>query len=123
MDLFAAGPDIYEVSAGRSRAYLENILDVLACLEPCYEPPFEVVGPALFEKLSRITSLVAILQDWDSSREDFLRQVRASGVEVKVIVVKEGETSRPLLSVGEELGEISMMSAADVERAVQAGEQ
>jgi uncharacterized protein (DUF58 family) len=123
VDIFAAGPDIYEVSAGRSLAYLENILDVLACLEPCHESPFEVVGPALFEKLSQITSVVAILQDWDSTREDFLRQVRVSGVEVKVIVVKEGETQQPLASVGEELGEITVMSAADVEQAIQAGER
>ena len=121
VDIFAAGPDIYEVSAGRSLAYLENILDVLACLEPSHESPFEVVGPALFEKLSQITSVVAILQDWDSIREDFLRQVRASGVEVKVIVVKEGETTQPLASVGEELGELTIMSATDVEQAIQAG--
>jgi hypothetical protein len=44
-------------------------------------------------------------------------------VEVKVIVVKEGETQQPLASVGEELGEITVMSAADVEQAIQAGER
>jgi len=65
VDIFAAGPDIYEVSAGRSLAYLENILDVLACLEPCSEAAFDVVGPALFEKLGQITSVVAVVQDWD----------------------------------------------------------
>jgi uncharacterized protein (DUF58 family) len=104
VDIFAAGPDIYEVSAGRSLAYLENILDVLACLEPCHKPPFEVVGPALFEKLAQITSVVAILQDWDSTRQDFLRRVKASGAEVRVIIVKEGETREPVYSGGEDLG-------------------
>ena len=46
VDILAAGPDVYEVSAGRSLAYLENILDVLACLEPCPDPPFQTIGPA-----------------------------------------------------------------------------
>ncbi len=122
VDIFAAGPDIYEVSAGRSLAYLENILDVLACLEPCNEPPFEVVGPALFEKLSMITSVVAVLQDWDEAREEFLRQVKMAGVELRVMVVKEGETKKPVYAVGEELGEITVMSPADVERAIHAAE-
>ena len=35
VDILAAGPEVYEVSTGRSLAYLDNILDVLACLEPC----------------------------------------------------------------------------------------
>jgi uncharacterized protein (DUF58 family) len=123
VDIFAAGPDIYEVSAGRSLAYLENILDVLACLEPCHESPFEVVGPALFEKLAQITSVVAILQDWDATRQDFLRRVKASGVEVRVIVVKEGRTREPVYGGGDDLGEIAMMSPGDVENALEAGEK
>ncbi len=122
VDIFAAGPDVYEVSAGRSLAYLENILDVLACLEPCGEPPFEVVGAALFEKLSMITSVVAVLQDWDDAREDFLRAVKMAGVELRVMVVKEGETTKPIYAVGEELGEITLMSPEDVERAIRVAE-
>jgi uncharacterized protein (DUF58 family) len=33
VDLFAAGPDLYHFQAGRGLAYLDNILDILACLE------------------------------------------------------------------------------------------
>lgn len=123
VDIFAAGPDIYEVSAGRSLAYLENILDVLSCLEPCHEPPFEVVGPVLFEKLSQITSVVAVLQDWDKSREEFLRRVKMAGVELRVIVVKDGETTEPLHTAGEDLGRVTVMSPAEVEDAIVASEQ
>ena len=110
VDIFAAGPDLYEVSAGRSLAYLENILDVLACLEPCHEPAFRVVGPTLFEKLSQTTSVVAVVQDWDDGREKFLKRVKSFGVELRIIVVREGATTRPWESVGDELGEISVRS-------------
>ena len=116
VDIFAAGPDVYQVSAGRSLAYIENILDVLACLEPCHQPPFEAVGPALFEKLSQITSVVAILQDWDESRQDFLRSVRAFGTELRVVVVKGGKTSAPWHSASDELGPVSVIEPSDVER-------
>lgn len=118
VDIFAAGPDIYEVSAGRSLAYLDNILEVLACLEPSLEPPFGVIGPALFEKLEQITSVVAVLQDWDDDRETFLRRVREFGVELRIIIVRDGETSKQWLSASEDLGDISVMRPQDIERAL-----
>jgi uncharacterized protein (DUF58 family) len=116
VDILAAGPEVYEVSAGRSLAYLENILDVLACLEPCGEPPFTTVAPILFEKLRQTTSVVAVLQDWDPQRREFLRQVKAQGTEVHALIVREGPTSLPWQVAGEELGEVSLMTPGDVER-------
>jgi uncharacterized protein (DUF58 family) len=120
VDILAAGPDIYEVSAGRSLAYLENILDVLACLEPCPEPPFRSIGPLLFEKLGQITTVVAVLQDWDEAREGFLRQVHELGTAVRAVIVRDGETRRDWRA-GADLGEISLMSPADVEHALARG--
>lgn len=116
VDILAAGPDVYEVSAGRSLAYLENILDVLACLGPCHDPPFATIGPNLFEKLSQITTVVAVLQDWDTSREDFLQRVKGLGTAVRAIIVHEGPTQKAWEHVGENLGEVSVLSTADVER-------
>lgn len=116
VDILAAGPDIYEVSAGRSLAYLENILDVLACLEPCHNTPFATIGPALFEKLARITTVVAVLQDWDPARQEFLRRVRMMGAAVQAIVVREGATTHPWQHAGPDLEEITVLSPADVER-------
>jgi uncharacterized protein (DUF58 family) len=120
VDILAAGPDLYEVSAGRSLAYLENILDVLACLEPCAQPPFQTIGPALFDKLAQITTVVAVLLDWDAPREAFLRRVRALGTAVHVLLVHEGATSQPWQQTGPELGEISVVTPADVERSLSA---
>lgn len=120
VDILAAGPDIYEVSAGRSLAYLENILDVLACLEPCSEPPFQAIGPHLFDKLAQITTVVAVLLDWDLPREQFLRRVKALGTAVRALIIHAGEPLSPWQGVGEELGEITLMSPGDVERLVAA---
>jgi len=123
VDILAAGPDIYEVSAGRSLAYLENILDVLACLEPCPQPPFQTISPALFEKLGQITTVVAVLLDWDGQREEFLRRVKALGTAVCALVVHEGETREPWQRVGEELGTVSLMTPTEIERALSAPAQ
>ena len=116
VDILAAGPDVYEVSAGRSLAYLENILDVLACLGPCHDLPFATIGPHLFEKLSQITTVVAVLQDWDTPREEFLQGVKSLGTAVRAIIVHEGPTQKPWEHVGEALDGLSTISPADVER-------
>ena len=120
VDILAAGPDIYEVSAGRSLAYLENILDVLACLEPCSQPPFEGIGPQLFDKLGQITTVVAVLLDWDAPRENFLRRVKSLGTAVRALIIHEGATRQPWQNVGEELGEVSLFTPAEVERSLAA---
>ncbi len=120
VDILAAGPDIYEVSAGRSLAYLENILDVLACLEPCADPPFASIGPVLFDRLSQITTVVAILQDWDAPRRDFLRRVKALGTAVQAIVVRDGPPGEPFAGAVDEIGPISQRTPADVEAAIAA---
>lgn len=119
VDILAAGPDIYEVSAGRSLAYLENILDVLACLDPCREPAFATIGPHLFEKLAQITTVVAVLQDWDEERRDFLRRVRVQGAAVRTVIVREGETHISWRDASAEIGEVSRMTPAEVERLIE----
>jgi hypothetical protein len=118
VDIFAAGPDIYEVSAGRSLAYLENVLDVLACLEPCHEPPFQTVGPRLHETLGQLTTVVAVVLDWDEARESFLRRIRDLGVAVRTFVVHPGPTRRSWEAAAADLGEITLLRPADVERRI-----
>jgi uncharacterized protein (DUF58 family) len=122
VDVLAAGPDLYEVSAGRSLAYLENILDVLACLGPCPEPPFQTIGPPLFERLAQVTTVVAVVLDWDSAREGFLRRVQALGTAVRAVVVHEGPTTLPWEGAAGELGAVDLMTPAAVELALAGAE-
>jgi uncharacterized protein (DUF58 family) len=122
VDIFAAGPDIYQVSAGRSLAYLENVLDVLACLEPCHEPPFAKVGPHLHEKLGQLTTVLAVLLDWDEEREEFLRALRGLGVAVRTFIVHEGPTRRRWDEAARSLGEITPLAPTEVERRIAAEE-
>ena len=90
IDIFAAGPEIYYLQSGRSLAYLENVLDILACLEPCHEPPFEKVAPVLAENLASVTTTIVVLLDWDAHRDEMVRVIRDYGSAVKVILVRDG---------------------------------
>ena len=93
VDLFAAGPDLYTLEAGRNLAHLDNVLDVLACLEPSFEEPFERVAPVLTEHLSTITTVIFIMLDWDGARERMVRVVQDHGPAVKTILVRKSVSS------------------------------
>ena len=91
VDLFAAGPKLYHLMAGRSLAYREQILDLLACVEPSPEEPLSQIAPKLIEELNRMTTVICILLDWDEPRQQFVEDLRSQGVGVKVIWVSDSE--------------------------------
>lgn len=93
VDLFAAGPNLYTLESGRNLAHLDNVLDVLACLEPSYDPPFESVAPVLVEHLSTITTVILIMLDWDEARERFAQMIREYGPAIKLILVRNGKAT------------------------------
>ncbi|MBI3831047.1 MAG: DUF58 domain-containing protein [Planctomycetes bacterium] len=90
VDIFAAGPNLYHLTAGRGLAYLDQILDILACVESHPTEPFEALEPELIENLSQISAIVAVFLDWDETRRAFVQNLRSHGVAVKVVVVHDG---------------------------------
>ncbi len=91
IDIFAAGPDLYHFQAGRSLAYLDNILDILACIEPCRHNPFTAIAPVIMEEISQISTAVVVMLDWNREREEFVRSLSQFGVAIKAFVVRSGE--------------------------------
>lgn len=87
IDIFAAGPDLYVFRAGRHTAHLDNILEILACVDACRSNPFERVTPALTEQLHNISAVICVFLDWDEDRAHLVRAAEEAGCEVKVFVV------------------------------------
>lgn len=102
IDIFAAGPEIYHFQAGRSLAYFQDVMDILACIESSpSKVPFETLEPVLLDHLENITTTVVVLLDWDASRERLLRTIRERGSEVKVILVREGQAKQDVAEIEE----------------------
>lgn len=89
VDIFAAGPNLYHLTAGRSLAYLDQILDILACVEASPVEPFAVLEPELMENLARITSIICVFLDWNAARQAFVHKLHAQGAGLKVVIVRD----------------------------------
>ena len=96
IDLFAAGPNLYVFRAGRHTAHFDNVLEILACMDACRENPFDVVGPAIAEELKTISTVVCVFLDWDKNRESLVRAAVEAGCSVKLILIRDEESTVPL---------------------------
>ncbi len=115
IDLLAAGPELYEIRVGRGLGFLDDVLDVLACLEPCRTPPFDLLGARLAERLAGLSGLVAVLLDWDAPRRAFLDRLASAGVDVRAVIVRDGPTREPWEGDAARYG-IERWTAEEIER-------
>jgi len=119
VDIFAAGPHLYHLTAGRSLAYLDQILDILACLKVGDAEPFELVEPELCENLSRISSVICVFLNWDKQRRDFVERLRRQGVGVKVVIIRDKACAENPSEDESVPGGLAHFSAQDFARGVQ----
>ena len=89
VDLFAAGPNLYHLMAGRSLAYLDQILDILACVDASPDEPFAALEPEIAANLAQITTMVCIFLNWDETRRAFVDRLRREGTAIRVLVVRD----------------------------------
>ena len=89
VDLFAAGPKIYHLTSGRSLAYLEQILDILACVEISPAAPFENLEPEIESLLAQITTIICVFLDWTIERRAFVERLAHEGAAIKVLIARD----------------------------------
>jgi uncharacterized protein (DUF58 family) len=110
IDIFAAGPELYVFRAGRHLAHLDNVLEILACVSHCRHDPLETVTPALADELGNISTVVAVLLDWDHSRRNLLRTAAEAGCAIKTIICCNGNTTEPYHQAESWAGPITQLS-------------
>ena len=96
IDVFAAGPELYTFRAGLNIAHLDNVLEILSCVEACRTNPFETLAPALAEEIGSISTIVCVFLDWDTPRRNLVRMAGDVGCAARVVVVRGGATTEAI---------------------------
>ncbi|GMW01830.1 MAG: hypothetical protein AMXMBFR84_29670 [Candidatus Hydrogenedentota bacterium] len=89
VDLFAAGSKLYVFRAGRHTAHLDNILEILSCVEPSSGDAFGSVLPDMVNELPSISALLCVFLSWDSARNALVQAAREAGCSVRVYLVQD----------------------------------
>ncbi len=116
IDIFAAGPELYVFRAGRHTAHLESVLELLAGVDECRSNPFETVAPALTDELGSISTVICVFLDWDDTREELVRLAFESGCGAKILVVRDGPTTKPFEPAEDWAGPIVQVTPQEVQR-------
>jgi uncharacterized protein (DUF58 family) len=92
LDVLFVGPEAYCFTVGRGLGNTEQMLEILACVQPCRDKNFEELVPLLFERASMLSGAICIFLAWDQARQGLVQQMRALGVPLLVFVITDQST-------------------------------
>ena len=95
LDLLFVGPQSYCFTAGRGVAHVEQMLEILAAVQPCAEHPFRVLEHLVLSHVESVSGCICVLVGWDEARRGFVRKLKALGLPVLVLVVTAPGKSPP----------------------------
>lgn len=118
VDIFAEGSKLYYLRAGRSFAYLGNILDLLACVDLSKDNKLKELAASLEEEIPAITTFVIVFLDWDKDRERFCHHLTEGGCALKRIIVRDLPCSLDPITSSESLGEVVVLNTGDARECI-----
>lgn len=93
LELLVAGPEIYRFRSAGRVGYLEEVLDILAAVEPCRGDPIDRLEPLLFDEIRDIQSVCLLLTGWDARRAALVQEISMWQIGLKVVLlVAHGKT-------------------------------
>jgi uncharacterized protein (DUF58 family) len=87
LDLMFIGTRAYRFTSGRGLSSTENMLEILACVEPCREKPFVRLQHLVLEHGTESSGFICILLGWDEQRRAFVRLLESMGVPSLVLIM------------------------------------
>jgi uncharacterized protein (DUF58 family) len=95
IDVLVVGDRAHELTIGRHLGFLEQALDLLACVELEKQPvPVERRMERLSSHLGRLSCVVVVTPAWDQGR--LAERIRASGVACTTLVVATNRSEGPM---------------------------
>jgi uncharacterized protein (DUF58 family) len=92
LDLLFVGPQSYCFTAGRGLAHADQMLEILASVQPCRTEPFQSLEHLVLDHIGAVSGCICVLLAWDAPRREFVRKLRAVGVPLLVLlIVSEGK--------------------------------
>jgi uncharacterized protein (DUF58 family) len=89
LDLMFVGPQAFCFTIGRGVGHTEQMLEILASVQPCTSKPFDDLENLVINRLTEVSGAICVFIAWDEQRREFVKQIRALGIPLLVLVVTE----------------------------------
>jgi uncharacterized protein (DUF58 family) len=87
LDLLFVGPESYCFTAGRGLGSSEQMLEILAAVQPCRDKFFANLEHMVCEHVRSVSGCICVLIEWNEERRRFVRKLKLLGVPLLVVVV------------------------------------
>lgn len=88
LDLLFVGTEAHCFTTGRGLAHTEQMLEVLAVVQPRAREGFEALETLVINHARLISGCICVFLDWDAERQRLVSRLRALGVPLLVLVVQ-----------------------------------
>lgn len=89
LDLMFVGTQSYRFTCGRGLSQMENMLEILACIEPCKKPLFSNLDELVLQHAVETSGIICILLDWDEKRQSLIKKLIGMGLPVLVLLITD----------------------------------
>jgi hypothetical protein len=89
LDLMFVGPQAFCFTIGRGVGHTEQMLEILAAVQPCTSKPFTELENHVIQRLGEVSGAICVFIAWDEQRREFVRQIQSLGIPLLVLVVTE----------------------------------
>lgn len=87
LHLMFVGPEAYCFTMGRGVGHIEQLLEILASVQPCRDRQFNSLLRLVLQHAGDLSGCLCVFVDWDEQRKEFVRHLREMGVPLMVFVV------------------------------------
>jgi len=89
LDLMFVGPQAFCFTIGRGVGHTEQMLEILASVQPCTNRSFNSLETLVTHRLNEVSGAICVFISWDEQRREFVKKIQAMGVPLLVLVVTE----------------------------------
>lgn len=94
LDLLFVGPQSYCFTSGRGVAHAEQMLEVLASVQPCREHPFRTLEHLVMTHVGSLSGCICVFVEWDDDRRGLIEKLKRLGVPILALVIVEPGQSK-----------------------------
>jgi hypothetical protein len=113
------GPQAYCFTSGRNVGQAEEMLEILASVQPCTTSSFETLSILIRRHAAQISGCVCVFLRWDDERIELIKKLRSMGVPCDVYVVTRNPASIRASSTFD--SSIHLLEAGRIEQSLKLG--
>jgi len=118
LDLMFVGNEAYCFTTGRGLAYSEQMLEILATVQPNLEGDFSSLKEMVVDHLGAVSGVICVFVDWDEERERMVKAMQSRKVPVHAYLVRDegAEPDSSFLGAGGPMDSFIELRVGEIEK-------